>query len=374
VISEGPTLIEALPGSLQQALDRTVQPDEKLRISVRGITREALAATDRRVLVLQEPPGGGEAAVEIIPLAEVRRARLASATGGGTLTIERNGGEPVQVSVPIYDQVKYGRVAERLQQMAGAAIRTAEPGARTSCPKCQAAIPPEGIFCPACRLQVADVCAQCTRTLEAGWQYCPRCGLAATITGLVNCPSCGEAVWPTQPFCSGCGSALHDRCARCGGFLMAGWKHCATCGQPADESAPPQARAAAPAARQVAPNAAAEELNAAGIAAYGNDQIDEAISLFQRAIVRSPEVASYHTNLAVAYGEKGMDLEAYAAYRRALDSDPNQLQARLNIGYLYSERERYEQAREEWERVVASAPDSEEAQEARDNLNHLEEL
>ena len=155
---------------------------------------------------------------------------------------------------------------------------------------------------------------------------------------------------------------------------MRGWKHCASCGQAAGETAGQPPPAGTPPARPAAANAAAEELNAAGIEAYGNDQFDEAISLFQRAIVRAPEIAGYHTNLAVAYGEKNMDLEAYAEYRRALELDPGQLQARLNIGYLYSERERYEQAREEWERVVATAPDSEEAQEARDNLNHLEEL
>lgn len=242
------------------------------------------------------------------------------------------------------------------------------------CPKCQTAIPPEGVFCPACGLQVADVCAQCTRVLEAGWQYCPRCGRAATATGILTCPSCGTPVWPTQPHCSGCGAALQARCSRCGGLLMRDWKHCATCGQAADGTVAETLPSGRPAARTAAVSAAAEELNAAGIEAYGNDQFDEAISLFQRAIVRAPEVASYHTNLGVAYGEKDKDLEAYAEYRRALDLDPGQLQARLNIGYLYSERERYEQAREEWERLVATAPDSEEAQEARDNLNHLEEL
>jgi len=377
VISEGPTLIEALPGSLQQALERAVEPGETLRISVRGVTRAALAATDRRVLLLKEPPGGGPVEIQAIPLAGVRRVRLASATGGALLTIERDGGT-AEVPVPVYDQVKYGRVAERLQQLSGSARnQPAEADARKQCPKCQTAIPPDGIFCPSCRLQVADVCAQCTRALEPGWQHCPRCGHAATATGLLSCAACGEAVWPTQPFCSSCGSSLHARCSRCGGLLMTGWRHCASCGQPVDTSAPEARRPPSeypPAAVPAAVNAAAEELNAAGIQAYGNDQFDEAISLFQRAIVRAPNVASYHTNLAVAYGEKGMDLEAYTAYRRALELDPNQLQARLNIGYLYSERERYEQAREEWERVVAIAPDSEEAQEARDNLNHLEEL
>jgi hypothetical protein len=230
---------------------------------------------------------------------------------------------------------------------------------------------------------VADICAVCTLFLEEGWEYCPRCGQSANVPGIVPCRQCGEPIWPNQPFCTECGTQAHARCAGCGGVLLSDWDFCNTCGTPIEAGAAGgTALAPQPAGDQTSPgapggerrNPEAEQLNAAGIEAYSSDQLDEAISIFQRAILRDPGVAGYHTNLGVAYGEKGMDYEAYAAYRRALELDPNEVQSRLNLGYLYSERERYAQAREEWERVIAVAPNSEEAQEARENLNHLDEL
>ena len=51
--------------------------------------------------------------------------------------------------------------------------------------------------------------------------------------------------------------------------------------------------------------------------------------------------------------------------------NPRELPAYLNMGYLYNERERTSEAREMWEKVVQLAPDSDEANEARDNLRNL---
>jgi predicted amidophosphoribosyltransferase len=385
VISEGPSLIEALSGPLQDALGTSVGAGEALRIAVRGGLREALAATDQRVLILREamPASGGGIEVSDLSLSDVTNVDLDSAAAGSRLTLRVRGQEtPVALDVPVYDHVKFGRVAERLSQLAGAARRNAgaraDPGAR-KCPKCSTPVPADGAFCTACGMQVADVCAGCARVLEEGWQHCPRCGLSAHVAGILPCPGCGQPVWPMQAFCTDCGAPARPRCPGCGGALISSWDHCAACGAPIQENeAGPQTGlqpsatvAGAPAA---AASAEAEALNDEGTRAYEQDQLDEAISLFQRAILRVPQVAKYHTNLGVAYAEKGMDFEAYAAYRRALELDPEQPQLRLNLGYLYSERERYEQAREEWEKVIAMAPGSEEAQEARENLNHLDEL
>jgi tetratricopeptide (TPR) repeat protein len=54
--------------------------------------------------------------------------------------------------------------------------------------------------------------------------------------------------------------------------------------------------------------------------------------------------------------------------------NPGELSAYLNMGYLYNQQERQTEAREMWEKVVALAPDSEEADEARQNLKDLEEV
>lgn len=199
------------------------------------------------------------------------------------------------------------------------------------------------------------------------------------VTTTSACPNCGAPPSPDRPYCTRCGTQLLPTCSTCRAVLPEGASFCGACGAQAAVGmggGPLPRTVAIGAVEEVSPaaRAEAEELNAAGGEAYNGDQVDEAISLFQRAIVRAPDVARYHTNLGVAYSEKGMDYEAYTAYRRALELDPNELQARLNIGYLYSERERYEAAREEWERIVAAAPNSEEAQEAREMLNRQDEL
>ena len=53
--------------------------------------------------------------------------------------------------------------------------------------------------------------------------------------------------------------------------------------------------------------AEAEALNAQGIAAYEGERFDEAIALFRRAVALDPSNATFHCNLAVAYGELRLD-------------------------------------------------------------------
>lgn len=117
-----------------------------------------------------------------------------------------------------------------------------------------------------------------------------------------------------------------------------------------------------------------EDLNLAGARAYEAGDYQEAIRLFGEAVSAEPDNARYHTNLGVAYGEAGNDLQAFAAYRRAVELDPPDLAAYLNMGYLYNERERPTDAREMWEKVIALAPDSDEAADAREALENLEEV
>jgi Flp pilus assembly protein TadD len=118
----------------------------------------------------------------------------------------------------------------------------------------------------------------------------------------------------------------------------------------------------------------AESLNQRGIEAYEREQFDQAIDLFRRALALDPRNATFHCNLAVACGEKGLDYEAFSGYQQTLALDPSNVTALVNLGYLYSEKERYEEARDCWERAIRVAPDSPEAAEARASLENLEQL
>jgi tetratricopeptide (TPR) repeat protein len=58
----------------------------------------------------------------------------------------------------------------------------------------------------------------------------------------------------------------------------------------------------------------------------------EAIDAFQQAAKVSPEPASAHNNLGVAYAAAARPAEAIAAFKDAIASDPNNPEARYNLG------------------------------------------
>jgi RNA polymerase subunit RPABC4/transcription elongation factor Spt4 len=413
MISEGPNWIEALPGPLQEALDRTLAPEERLLICVRGQPRHALAATERRLIHLEEPDptkAVGAAQATSWPLGAVRDLRLEEAPQGARLCWQGQpegavgspeANQPVRFEVPTYDREKFRRVFDRLQRLLPAEAPATRMGERPmaqpstrSCPKCATAIPPEGAWCPACGLQVEEICWQCGTLQAAEWAFCPRCGLSAGEPGAIPCPSCREPVARGFAFCPRCGAAARPVCSECGRPLRREWAFCPDCGTAAgaaaeaeldeeDEltadrrSAPAQARGSRSAVggqRSAVASPEAEAFNREGVRLYEADQLDAAIAAFRQAVALDPNNAGYHTRLATALDERELDAEALAEYQRAIDLDPRQSLALLNLGYLYSESERYEEARQLWEQVIRIDPSSQDADEARQNLQNLDEL
>lgn len=284
---------------------------------------------------------------------------------------------------------------QRREHPAGAppSAEPARPDAATAtipanCPKCSTALPAGGAWCPACGLQVADVCGLCSSPLEPAWNYCPRCGSSAGEPGTIPCPSCREPVAVAFTFCTRCGARARALCGGCGRPQRREWTFCPACGTP--EGARPTPPSPLP--HPTHPGGAstppfphgeggpggvgreAEAFNEQGKHAYEADDLDTAIAAFRQAVALDPTNADYQTNLAVALDEREMDAEALAAYERALELNPRQVTALLNIGYIFSETERFEEARQVWEQVIRIDPTSEEAQEARDNLRNLDEL
>jgi len=391
MIGEGPSLIEILPSGLQQALDRSLQAEQPV-VSLRGNPHEAFAATPTRLLVLREGTGiVDEPVVEPYSLAEVGEIDLQEAASGLALTWSLRGrAAPISFAVPSYDAAKYRMAANALRRLLPAASGSGGRGdaaGTTRCPKCSTALPAEAAFCPACGLQTRDTCWDCGRTLETGWRFCPFCGGDATEPGIVTCPSCGGSVAREHTYCPQCGKEARATCDECDRLLRRSWAHCPDCGEPAPGVIP--AGGASVRVERAAPREAstpfvepgdvlgaqssdeAEALNQRGIEAYEREQFDQAIYLFRRALALDPRNATFHCNLAVACGEKGLDYEAFTGYQQTLALDPSNVTALVNLGYLYSEKERYEEARDCWERAIRVAPDSPEAAEARASLENL---
>lgn len=395
MIGEGPSLIEILPSGLQQALDRSLDA-EKPVAALRGNPHEAFAATPTRLLILRAGTGiMDEVAVESYPLAEVSEIELVEAPSGFALTWNLRGrAEPLSFAVPGYDAAKFRMAASAIRRLLPASMSAGNPGKPAAgaarCPKCSSALPSESAFCPACGLQTRDVCWDCGRALETGWRFCPSCGGDATEPGVVTCPSCGGSVAREHTYCTQCGKEVRTTCDECDRLLRRSWTHCPDCGEPAPGVIP--AGGAAVRVERAAPrepstpfaepgdvlpahsSEEAEALNQRGIEAYEREQFDQAIDLFRRALALDPRNATFHCNLAVACGEKGLDYEAFTEYQQTLTLDPSNVTALVNLGYLYSEKERYEEARDCWERAIRVAPDSPEAAEARASLENLEQL
>lgn len=407
MIGEGPSLIEILPPRLKEALDQELHADEQLVLAARGRPREALTAIASRLLTLREGPTLLEpVAAEAYPLAEVTGIELREHAAGPALTWSIRGRpEPVGFDVPAYEVGKFRRAAEVLGALlpdpaGGTAGGRSDTAGTTAarCPKCGASLPDNAAFCPACGLQTRDICWDCGRPLETEWRFCAFCGSENSELGVILCPSCRQPVSHGQAYCPWCGAEARPTCDECDRILRRSWKHCPDCGAAAPgevaaggweaDTAPPQPSPARPGDRRAAStpfpepgdvrpttsSVAAEALNQQGIEAYEREQFDRAIDLFRRALALDPDNDTFHCNLAVACGEKGLDEDAFAEYQRTLALNPANVTALVNLGYLYSEQERYEEARDCWERAIRAAPDSAEAGEARENLQSLEQL
>jgi RNA polymerase subunit RPABC4/transcription elongation factor Spt4 len=250
------------------------------------------------------------------------------------------------------------------------------------CPECGTMLPDSAGWCPKCGHQTADPCWECGRALPTGADFCAYCGTANTQPAIVSCPGCRADVARGHGYCTACGTQARTVCSECDRPLRRDWEYCPSCGSepaPVGEVVRAAEAAQAPPSRpeivlEPEPAAGAAGLNEAGTSAYESENFQEAVRLFREATEAEPGNAGFWTNLGVAHSAVGDDLQAFNAYKRAVDLDPQEAAAYLFMGQLYLERERYTEAREAWEKLIAVAPDSEEAEEARDNLRNLDKV
>jgi tetratricopeptide (TPR) repeat protein len=102
------------------------------------------------------------------------------------------------------------------------------------------------------------------------------------------------------------------------------------------------------------------------------DRYEQSIPWYQAALKLRPRDVNVSTDLATALYAVGRIDEALTQVDHALSVDPKSLKTLLNRGlFLAFGKQDLEGAAQSWERVVALAPDSEEAQRARQGLDGI---
>jgi tetratricopeptide (TPR) repeat protein len=393
-ISEGPALIETLPAPLQHALNSALG-EERALITMRCRDRKAFAATATRLFVLTEPliTGAGPVDVQTLALSDVRNVEAQPRPVGGRLRWETDvAGAPAFVEYATYEGARFEVAAFRLRELLGEsrpASDGANPMAETAssnaltCPKCRLPVPEGGCWCSRCGLQLADPCWDCGKPLPEGANHCAFCGTPNTEPAVLICGACQATVARGMAYCPGCGTLARPACRTCDRPMRWDWKRCPVCsGEPLhpgvareEVDLPQRPMAAVSVAESLHPEEAdPEKINQLGVKAYEAEDLETAIRRFREATDLAPRETRFWLNLAVALGELGKEAEALQAYRTLLDLDPRHVQGHLNLGFLYNEQERTSEARDAWERVIQIAPNSEEAREARENLDHMDQV
>jgi len=62
---------------------------------------------------------------------------------------------------------------------------------------------------------------------------------------------------------------------------------------------------------------------------------DGAIAECKKALEINPNYAEAHSNLGVAYGDKGLVAQAIAEYKKAIKINPNDAEAYMNLAVAY---------------------------------------
>lgn len=102
--------------------------------------------------------------------------------------------------------------------------------------------------------------------------------------------------------------------------------------------------------------AAEQELNA-GVAAYQEGRIDEAVTHLKRGIAIDPLAFRLHFHLGLLFGKKGQVYDAISELERAVEINARHFPAVRNLAILYQKAGFRNKATETWERALNVAPD-----------------
>lgn len=99
-----------------------------------------------------------------------------------------------------------------------------------------------------------------------------------------------------------------------------------------------------------------KSLQALGLMALRDQQFEEAIEYYKRAIEKGVDSDQIYSNLGLAYRKFGLWAEAEKALLKALEVNPQRLEALTNLGHLYYQRKEYPKAIEVFSKGLDLAP------------------
>jgi cytochrome c-type biogenesis protein CcmH/NrfG len=112
-------------------------------------------------------------------------------------------------------------------------------------------------------------------------------------------------------------------------------------------------------------------------AALGNEYFDshqpqKAVDAYAKALALKPENPDILTDQGVMYRQLGQFDKALAAFQKANKQKPAHLQSLFNMGIVYaSDLNKPTEAAKAWNKVIATAPNSEQATQAKQLLSQL---
>ena len=109
-----------------------------------------------------------------------------------------------------------------------------------------------------------------------------------------------------------------------------------------------------------------------GLALQRIGNIDEALSLYQKAVQLDPHFIVAYNDMGILYEAKGLPKEAEKSYLKAIELEPGYLSSYSNLALLYESQREFEKAASYWQKRIdlgsADNPWTEKAKERLDDL------
>lgn len=101
-------------------------------------------------------------------------------------------------------------------------------------------------------------------------------------------------------------------------------------------------------------------------------KLDEALSLYQKAVQLDPQFIAAYNDMGILYEAKGLPKKAEESYLRAIELEPGYLSSYSNLALLYESQREFEKAAHYWQkRIDLGAADDPWTEKARKRLDDL---